>query len=328
MVKALVTGGTGFVGSHVARMLDEQGHDVRVLHRTSSRLIALDGVKYESITGDLDDVDVLRDACAGVEWVFHVAAVSDYWRSDKARLLEINVEGTRRVLQAANDADVKRVVFTSSGWAVGLRDDGQPSNETTAFNFPPDFSAYAYSKMLAEKVVDEHVSKGQDIVTVNPVIVMGPGDLNMISGTFMTQIKRLGLLVPVTSGGAGFTDVRDVARGHIAAAEKGRIGERYILGTANYTYAKWYKMIAETIDVAHPRFRTPDFMAPITANLISMLRKLRIPTPVDESQARMSTTKVYFDYSKSHSELCKPQIDMMQSLHDTYAWYKEHGYMK
>jgi dihydroflavonol-4-reductase len=327
MVKALVTGGTGFVGSHIARMLVEDGHTVRVLHRTTSKLTALEGVDYESAIGDITDLESLRVACGGVDWLFHVAAVADYWRADKSRMFEANVEGTRSVLQAARDAGVKRVIFTSSAAAVGWGEKGNYADETMPFNMNPDQFPYGYSKVLAEEVVAEAVAEGQDVVTLNPVVVMGPGDLNMISGSFIIQTKRLPLL-PYTSGGIAVIDVRDVARAHLSAAEKGRTGERYILGTANYPLKTVYEMSAKAVGVRRLFVYTPDFFVPLMAILITLLRALRIPIPVDANQARMSVRDIYFDYSKAWSELGEPQIDMQQSLNDTYQWYRAHGYIK
>jgi dihydroflavonol-4-reductase len=327
MVKALVTGGTGFVGSHVVRALLEAGHSVRVLHRTTSKLDALDGLTYESAIGDLNDPAALRAACVGCAWAFHVAAVSDYWRSDKARLFAANVDGTRHVLAAAREAGVDRVVFTSSGASIGVLPGDAAADETVAFNLPPDDFPYAYSKHLAEGVVADAVAAGQDVVTVNPVVVMGPGDLNMISGSFIAQIKRLGRWVPVTSGGVGVTDVRDVARWHVAAAEKGVTGERYILGTANYDYKTWFALIADVVGSGRPFLTLPDFVAPVVATGIGLLRRIGIPTPVDASQARMGVRKVYFDCSKAHAAFDPPQIDMRRSLEDTYAWYRENGFV-
>ncbi len=157
-MKTLVTGGTGFVGSHVVRALTNAGHDVRVLHRASSRLDALAGLEYESAVGDILDADSLRPACSGCDWVFHVAAVADYWRADRQRMFAANVEGTRAVLQAAREAGVRRVVFTSSAAAVGLRHDGQPADESLPFNLPPQRFPYGYSKAQAESIAQQAVA--------------------------------------------------------------------------------------------------------------------------------------------------------------------------
>jgi dihydroflavonol-4-reductase len=327
MVKTLVTGGTGFVGSHIARMLVDEGHTVRVLHRTTSKLTALEGVDYQSIIGDITNLESLRVACEGVDWVFHVAAVADYWRADKSRMFAANVEGTRTVLQAAREAGVKRVIFTSSAAAVGWGDKDNLPDESMPFNMNPDQFPYGYSKVLAEEVVAEAVADGQDVVTLNPVVVMGPGDLNMISGSFIIQTKRLPIL-PYTSGGIAVVDVRDVARGHIAAAEKGRTGERYILGTANLPLRTMYEMSAKAVGVRRLLVYTPSFLVPVMAFLVTLLRFFRVPLPVDANQVRMSIRDIYFNYDKSWSELGEPQVDMQQSLDDTYHWYREHGFVK
>jgi dihydroflavonol-4-reductase len=326
-MKALVTGGTGFVGSHVVGALIEAGHETRVLHRKSSKLDALAGLEYESALGDILDATALARACEGCDWVFHVAAVADYWRADKSQMFEANVEGTRRVLAAAKAAGVRRVVFTSSGAAVGFPKDAQPADETTPFNLSPQRFPYGYSKVLAEQVVAEAVQSGQDVVIVNPVIVMGPGDLNMISGTYIVQVKKLSWLVPVTSGGIAVVDVRDVARWHVAAAERGRTGERYILGTANYAHREWLGMVAEIVGVTRPFIHMPDFVLPIGAALVDLARRVGIHTPIDADQVRLGSRNIYFDYRKAWSALGAPQVDMRQSLQDTYVWYKSHGYI-
>ena len=328
MVKALVTGGTGFVGSHLTRQLIDAGHQVRVMHRTTSKLDALAGLEYESTIGDILDEEALRKACEGCDWVFHVAAVVDYWRADKSRMFKANIDGTRYLLNAARDAGVQRVVFTSSGAALGVLPGQTPTDETVDFNMPPHHFPYGYSKHLAEKVVAEAVQAGQDVVTVNPVVILGPGDLNMISGSFITQIKQLQWLVPITNGGIAITDVRDVARWQIAAAEKGEMGERYILSSANYSYETLFSSIAEVVGVRKPLFRLPNFIPPIVALGIEMLRRVGIHTLIDATQARMGTQYVYFDPTKTWDELGEPQIDMRHSLENTYRWYLDNGYLK
>lgn len=327
-MKALVTGGTGFIGSHVARALQDAGHTVRVLHRKNSKLTALNGIAYESALGDILDTDALRSACIGCDWVFHIAAIADYWRADQSQMFEANVEGTRRVLAAAREAGVKRVIFTSSAAAVGQLPKGLPADETVGFNLPPAEFPYGYSKVLAERVVRAAVLAGQDVITVNPVVVMGPGDLNMISGSFITQVKQFGRFTPMSSGGTCVVDVRDVARWQVLAAEQGKTGERYILGTANYDYPRWFAMIAETVGVPRPFFRAPNFMLPFVASAVDLLRRCGIHTPVDADQVRLGGRDVYFDCSKAWAAFGKPQIDMQQSLRDTYAWYQAHGYIK
>lgn len=329
MVKALVTGGTGFVGSHVARALVEAGHEVRILHRKTSKLDALKGLTYESAIGDVLEADAVRAACAGCEWVFHVAAVADYWQADQSRMFAINVEGTRRVLRAAREAGVPRVIFTSSAAAVGFRTDRQPASEHLDFTLRPHEFPYGYSKLKAEEVARHAVrAHGQDVVTVNPVIVLGPGDLNLISGRFITEMARLQWTIPVSSGGIGVVDVRDVARWQLIAAEKGRTGERYILGTANYSLRDWYAMCAEVVGVAPPFLTVPDFVLPVMAGVIEKLQAAGLNLPVDASQTRLGSRNIHFNYAKTHTELGAPQIDMYRSLQDTCAWYQANGYIR
>lgn len=326
-MKALVTGATGFVGSHVVRALIDAGHTARALHRQSSKLDALAGLAYESALGDVTDLDALRAACAGCDWVFHVAAVADYWRADHTWMHEVNVEGTRRVLQAARETGVKRVVFTSSAAALGFRQD-RPADENDPFNLPPDRFPYGYSKVLAEAVALEAAHAGQEVVIVNPVVVMGPGDLNVISGDFVLKIRRLQWTVPVPPGGVAVVDVRDVARMHLAAAERGRVGERYILGTANYRYRDWFALIAEVVGAARPFIPVPGWALPPMAGLFDALRSVGLRLPVDGDQTRLGARNIYFNFDKAWAELAEPQIDMRQSVQDTYAWYLEHGYVK
>jgi dihydroflavonol-4-reductase len=148
----------------------------------------------------------------------------------------------------------------------------------------------------------------------------------MISGTFITQVKQFGRLTPVTSGGIAVVDVRDVARWQLLVAEKGRSGERYILGTANYTYPEWFAMIADTVGVGHPVIHVPNFVLPLAVKAADLAARLGIKLPVDSDQIRLSGRSVYFNYEKVWNEFGAPQIDMRDSLRDTYEWYKRNGY--
>jgi dihydroflavonol-4-reductase len=330
-MRALVTGGTGFVGSHLVRALLDAGHEVRVLHRTTSKLDALQGLQnqYETAIGDVTDLAALQPACAGCDWVFHVAAVADYWRSDRQRMMHVNVEGTRYVLQAARAANVKRVVFTSSAAAIGLpQNSDAPADESIPFNLPPEQFPYGYSKVQAEAVVAEAIAGGLDVVIVNPTVVIGPGDLNLISGSFVIETKLRTWLTPITGGGIAVIDVRDVAAMHIAAAEQGRTGERYILNSANYSYRAWFDLIADVLDVPRPLVRVPNAALPAIASVVDRLRKAGVSVPIDANQVRLGGQQVHFDGSKAQRELIAPQVSMRQSVSDTYQWYQEHGYIR
>jgi dihydroflavonol-4-reductase len=244
-------------------------------------------------------------------------------------MVAVNVEGTRRVLRAARKTGVKRVIFTSSGAAVGFYSDGTPADESLDYNLRPHDFPYGWTKMLAEYVARNAVQQfGQDIVILNPVIVLGPGDLNLISGRFITEMARLQWTIPVSSGSIGVVDVRDVARWHLIAAEQGRTGERYILGTANYNLLDWYTMCAQVVNVAPPFLQVPSFVLPLVAELIEVLQSRGVQLPVDAAQTRLGTRAIQFDYRKAHTELGAPQFSMYQSLQDTYAWYRDHGYIQ
>lgn len=312
----------------MVRALVDAGHTVRALHRSASRLDALAGLDYESAIGDVTDSDSLQHACQGVDWVFHVAAVADYWRADVNRLYAVNVEGTDNVLAAARKAGVSRVVFTSSAAAVGARRDGQPADELIPFSLPPERFPYGHTKALAEMSVQEAVAGGQDIVTVNPVVILGPGDLNIISGDIVLKVRRLTWTIPVPPGGVALIDVRDCARLHIAAAERGRAGERYILGAANVRHAALFAAAAQVAGVPAPGFPIPKLALEPMAWAIDAVRGAGLPVPVDGNQTRLGGQDIYFDFRKMQRELGEANISWQQSLADTYAWYQAHGYIR
>ena len=328
-MKALITGATGFVGSHLTRLLVEQGHSARVLYRAQHKLATLDGLEFEAVAGDLDDVALLTAACAGCDVVYHVAAKADYWKDDdREALWRINVEGTRNLLAAAQRAGVPRVIFTSSASTIGIRPGREAADETDAFNLPPERFWYAHTKHEAENVVAEFVAAGLHVVTLNPTVIIGPGDLNAISGSFVIETARFQWLTPISSGGLAVIDVRDVARAHLKAAERGRSGERYILSRANLTYREWFRLIAAACGVRPPLVSLPAALLAPTARLIELLRALGLQTPADANQIRLGGDYVYFDGAKAQRELGAPRIDIETSLRDTYAWYDERGYIK
>ncbi len=326
---ALITGATGFLGSHVLRQWLAGGHAARVLYRSRAKLRHLADLSFEALPGELDDVALLEAACAGCDVVFHVAAKADYWKdADRQALWRINVEGTRHVLAAAQAAGASRVIFTSSASAIGIRPGTALADESTAFNLRPQQFYYAYTKRQAEAVVAEFIAGGLDVVTLNPTVIIGPGDLNAISGSFVIETARWQWLVPGSSGGVAVIDVRDVARAHVAAVEKAVAGERYILNAANLSYSEFFRLIARACAVRPPLLRMPDWLLEPTARGIEALRRFGISTPMDANQVRLGGKHVYFDGGKAERNLCAPQIDIETSLHETYQWYAQHGYIK
>ncbi len=324
MATALVTGGTGFVGSHVARTLIAAGHTVRILHRPSSPMTVIADLPVEHAIGDVTDDESLLAAMNGCHWVFHVAAVADYWRSDKARMYHINVDGSRMVFEAAERMGVKRVIFTSSGAAVGRPTNDQPADETIRFNLPPSQLPYGHSKFLAEAEAYRAVARGLDVVIVNPSVVLGPGDLNRTSGEIIVELKKGGVPA-IPPGSATLIDVRDVAAAHLAAALVGRRGERYLLGAHNVNWHDLNVLAAEIVGVKPPPLVVPrPFVEPISL-AVTGLRALKVPIKIDGNQVRLSGQNIIFDCRKAWRELGEPQIGLRQMLQDTYDWYVAQG---
>lgn len=326
MVTALVTGGTGFVGSHIARALVERGYTVRILRRKTSRLDAVADIDCEHAIGDVMDYDSLLTAMDGIEWVFHVAAVADYWRNDPERIYEVNVDGTRNVLHAAEAKGVRRVIVTSSAAAMGFRHDLRPVDESVRFNLDPHLTPYGHSKFLAEAEVYRAIRRGLDCVILNPSVIIGPGDINQISSSVVIEMARGNVPPTVPPGGVTMIDVRDVAAQHVAAAERGRTGERYLLGSLDMTHKAWIRMIGYIIG------RPVRFMIPLPAWLVhivavaaDVLRRYHVPIPIEGNQLRLSTRMVFFDCQKSWRELGEPRIPIRQSVQETYEWYVKHG---
>lgn len=330
MAYALVTGGTGFVGSWIAHALVEAGHHVRIMHRASSRLTLVEDLPVEYHMANLDDINALTEACEGMDWVFHVAAISAYWRNDRDAIYRANVDGTCNLLKAAQRAGVKRFIFTSSAAAIGFREDGYPADEQNHYNIDPNLSPYAHSKFLAEAEVYRAIERGLDAVILNPNVVIGPGDLNQISGSLVIQMAEEQVPVMPMQGGITVIDVRDVAQAHVKAAEIGETGQRYILGTVNMTHRALFHTIAAVVDKPAPTFPAPGFLIDLVAQAVDIGKALRIPIPADAegNQLRMSKREMFFDCNKMWRELHEPEIDIYQSLQDTYDWYLEQGIVK
>lgn len=325
MTTALVTGGTGFVGSHVARALADAGYQVRILRRTTSRLDLVQDIECEHAVGDVLDVDSLLEAMQGVDWVFHVAAVSAYWRNDPDMIYRVNVDGTRNVLQAAEQSGVKRVIVTSSAAAMGYRDDLRPVNESVRFNYDQHVTPYGHSKFLAEAEVFRAIQRGLDCVILNPAVIVGPGDLNQISSSVVIEYARGNVPPTVPPGGVTVIDVRDVAAAHVAAAERGRTGERYLLGAVDLTHKAWLRLIADTVGRDMNAVTLPGWVLHVAAPIADGLRRAGVPLPIEGGQLQLSARMMFFDCQKAWRELGEPQVSIRDSLRDTYEWYRAHG---
>jgi dihydroflavonol-4-reductase len=325
-MQVLVTGGTGFLGSQIVTALIRRGDAVRVLRRASSSLVALEGLDVEHVIGDILDTEAVERAAARCDVVFHVAALSSYWRARRADVYRNNVEGTRAVMDACLDAGVRRVVHTSSVAAIGLRPDGAPADETTSFDALSSTFAYADSKHRAELEVRRAVDRGLDAVMVNPAIVIGAGDHYMISGSMIVEFAR-GHVPATPPGGACMVDVDAVVQGHLAAAERGRTGERYILGGENLTHRQVAEIIANVVGRKPPALRLPRWVIGPTASAVDLANRVSSRPPlISGEQLRMSGLSIYFDSSKAIRELGYPMLPLRGAVEKAYRWYHEHDY--
>jgi dihydroflavonol-4-reductase len=331
IMKVLVTGSTGFLGANLVEALSAAGHEVHAMHRANSRLDALKELAYVPVVGDVLDPDSLTPALEGMDWLFHVAAVADYWRQrGTAQLYRVNVGGTRNVLLAALNAGVRRVVFTSSVAALGLPQNGStaPLDESATFNLPAERFPYGHSKYLAENVAREFVARGLQVSTVNPTVVLGPKDLNLISGSIIREVLRFHTPF-FPPGGTNYVDVADVVAGHIAAAERGRAGERYILAGHNLTHRQALTTVAEIVGVSPPRWPLPrTMMEPLSTAIDWFNRAWPGPPLIDGNQVRLLKHTVFFDGSKARRDLnLKPSIPFRDSVARTFRWYRDNGYL-
>jgi dihydroflavonol-4-reductase len=324
-MKALVTGGTGFLGANLAAGLSDCGWQVRILRRSSSPLDAVKGLDVEHAIGDVLDLDSLLAAMNGVDVVFHVAAISIYWRNTSDLIYRVNVDGTRTVLDAARQTGVKRVVFTSSAAAVGIVK-GRPSNEEDPYNESIVRFPYGHSKWLAEGLAREAVQRGQDVTIVNPSVIVGPRDLNWGSGSIIKEVaKRHVPAVP--PGGVNYVAVEDVVAGHIAAAERGRSGERYLLSGENLTHRQLMDIVARVVGVKAPRWTIPPALIPPLATALGAASAVGIRLPMDATQLRLSREFIWYDNAKARRELGLPHTPIEKAVRASYQWYLGNGYL-
>jgi dihydroflavonol-4-reductase len=326
-IDALVTGGMGFVGANVARELVAAGATVRVLARPGGDRRALEGLRVEIAEGDLRDPASIRRAVAGVQAVYHVAADYRLWTPDPAELYRTNVDGTRTVLEAAAEAGVGRVVHTSSVAALGLPAAGGPGTEDTPVALGDMVSHYERSKFLAEQVALDLARRGLPVVVVHPSVPFGPWDVKPTpTGKMVVDFMR-GRMLGTVDTGLNVVHVRDVARGHLLAAEKGRIGERYILGHANLALRDIFGRLAAITGRRPPRMTIPYAVAWLGAACMEGGARVtgRVPQ-VSLTAVRMARKRMYFDPAKAVRELGLPQTDVSRALADAVEWFQTHGY--
>ncbi|GMQ77553.1 MAG: SDR family oxidoreductase [Anaerolineae bacterium] len=286
-------------------------------------------MEFEETVGDItDDPNWLAREIEGHGWVFHMAAVSDYWRKGVEQLYQVNVEGTKNIAKACRLAGIDRLIFTSSVAAFGIPEKGQVIDENCSFNIRPEKLPYGHSKYLAELEVAKAIDNGLDAVILNPTITLGPRDVNMISGSIITEAAR-GLVRFNLPGGGNFVGVEDVVRGHLAAAANGQNGENYILAGENLSHKEVGLMVFEALGRPQPRLDVPTWFLPLAAVGVEAIRVfLGHRVPVDGNQVRLAGLKLYADGQKAKDAFGLETIPIRAVVEDTYQWYKEHGFLK
>jgi dihydroflavonol-4-reductase len=325
-MKALVTGATGFVGAAVARALGAAGWQVRVLVRSGSNRSNLQSPAWDVVEGDLADLRSLERALEGCRGLFHVAADYRLGVRDPTQLYRTNVEGTRHILSAARTAGVPRIVYTSSVATIGIPSDGSPGEERTPVAESHMIGHYKRSKYLAEEVARDAARTGMSVVIVNPSTPVGPGDIKPTPTGQLVLDAASGRMPAYVDTGLNIVHVDDVAAGHLLAFERGRAGERYILGGEDMTLQTILGQIARLVGRAPPRIRLPYAVVLPVAYLAEGFAKISGRSGrVTLEGVRMSRKRMFFSSAKAVSELGYRWRPPLQAFEDALRWYRERG---
>jgi dihydroflavonol-4-reductase len=326
----LVTGATGFVGSAVARVLAARGHTLRLLARPASDRRNLAGVEAELVTGDLTDPDSLARAAAGCRYVVHVAADYRIWVPDPDAMLRANVAGTQAMMRAAQAAGAERIVHCSSVAALGQRPDGTPADETTPVYRDAIVGAYKRSKYEAEQAVLAMLrDHGLPAGIVNPAAPVGPRDIKPTPTGRMIRDAANGRIPAYVDTGLNVVHVDDVAEGHALALERGRIGERYILGGENLPLRDLLALVAEVAGRQPPRIALPIApLVPIAAAMELLARYTRIEPLVTRDHLKMARKRMFFTSAKAEAELGYRPRPVRRAVEDAVAWFRANGMVR
>jgi dihydroflavonol-4-reductase len=325
-MKALVTGATGFVGAAVARALSVAGWQVRVLARSGSNRANLRGLATEVIEGDLANIASLEVALAGCDALFHVAADYRLGARDPAQLYLTNVEGTRNILNAARTVGVARIVYTSSVATIGIPSDRSPGDERTPVALDNMIGHYKRSKYLAEEVAREAAGTGIPVVIVNPSTPVGPGDIKPTPTGQLVLDAAAGRMPAYVDTGLNIVHVDDVAAGHLLAHERGKVGERYILGGEDMTLQTMLAQIARLVGRKPPRIRLPyAAVLPIAYLAEGFAAVTGRSGRVTLEGVRMSRKRMFFSSGKAVSELGYRWRPPLEAFADAVTWFREQG---
>ena len=327
-MKAFVTGATGFLGSHVARVLSDRGADLRLLVRPASNLKNLEGLKAETATGDLRDALALEKAMSGCDTVFHVAADYRLWVRDPNEMYRSNVDGTRAILEAARKNGVQRVVYTSSVATVGFTSDGLPADEDSPVSLGDMIGHYKRSKFMAEQIAMEAGRGGMQVVTVNPTTPIGEQDVKPTpTGRIVVDFLKRKFPAYVETG-LNLVDVRECARGHVAALDKGRTGERYILGGEDLTLKQILDKLSQITGLPSPTLKLPyvfAFAAGVVDEAFTGMILRREPRATVDT-VRMGKKKMFARSTKAERELGWKIIPVDSALRRAVEWFRSNGY--
>jgi dihydroflavonol-4-reductase len=328
-MKTLVTGASGFIGSSVVRKLLKRGKEVRCYLEPGANPKNLDGLDVEKVTGDVNDRDGIAAALKGCDTLYHLAAIYAIWLKDPPLMYKVNVEGTKTVLWAAYKANLDKVVYTSSIAAVGRREDGLPADETNAFSTRDwdEGNAYIRSKWLSELDALRFAREGLPLVVVNPAFPFGERDIGPTpTGGFVVAALKKQVPGYVDAGFCAI-DVDDVAEGHILAAEKGRVGERYILGNHNVMVRDFYAVVSRIAGVPEPKRRIPRQVALGMGWAMEKLAARKNAKPLTTYKATLYTlTSHFYDNTKARRELGLPQTPLEVTIEKSVRWFRENGY--
>jgi len=327
-LKVFVTGATGFLGCHVAHVLASQGADLRLLARASSDLRNLEGIFGERVTGDLLEPQSYRAALAGCEALFHIAADYRLWIPDPDRMYRANVEGTRSLLKMAREHGVRRVVHTSSVATMGFKADGEIVDENTPVSLESMIGHYKRSKFLSEQVAFEAAKDGQDVVVVNPTTPVGERDIKPTpSGRIIVDFLKKKFPAYVDTG-LNLVDATECARGHVAAFEKGRSGERYILGGENLSLKQILDQLGKLTGLPSPTIKLPYFFALATGVVDELVtgRLLGKEPRATIDAVRMGKKKMWVSSAKAERELGWKIVPVDDALGRAVQWFQANGY--
>ncbi len=327
-MKAFVTGATGFLGSHVARILADQGAELRLLVRPTSNLRNLEGLKAETATGDLRDAASLEKAIAGCDSVFHVAADYRLWVRDPAELYRSNVDGTRAILEAARKNGVRRMVYTSSVATIGFNSNGHPADEDSPVSLADMIGHYKRSKFMGEQLVLQAGRNGMHVVTVNPTTPIGERDIKPTpTGRIVVDFLKRKFPAYVETG-LNLVDVRECAAGHVAALEKGKPGERYILGGENLTLKQILDKLGTITGLPSPKLKLPYIFAFATGVVDEAItgRMLHREPRATIETVRMGRKKMFASSNKAERELGWKVVPVDDALRRAVEWFRGNGY--